>query len=102
MRIKDFKTKFEVEDVVWFMLDNKPRKGIIERIKYMKEERINITSSYTDVVSRIKSFLKGKESKESVSYTVTLLTHDNKYHSCPYYLDDTTAYRTKEELLNSL
>ena len=29
MKIEAFETKFSVEDVVWFMYDNKPTRGIV-------------------------------------------------------------------------
>lgn len=36
-----FKSKFNLEDVVWFMYENKPVRGLICEIAYHREESVN-------------------------------------------------------------
>ena len=60
MEIKNYKTKFNLEDVVWFMYDNKPSQGIIHRIKYTQEEAVDTRCRHKDIFHKIKSFLSGK------------------------------------------
>ena len=47
MKIKDFKTKYNVEDVIYFMHNNKVCKGIISGIEVTFRENISLGSKET-------------------------------------------------------
>lgn len=104
MKINAFQTKLHVEDVVYFMLDNKVAIGIVDKVTYKQEESCDI--SYTDmcrnILQKIKNYFGCHKVSATVSYQVVRILEDGRFHSAPYMLDDTTAFKTKEELLQSL
>lgn len=102
MEIKSFKTKFNLEDVVWFMYDNKPMRGIIHRIKYTQEEEVDTRCRHKDIFYKIKSFLNGKIVKRILIYTLDMVSEDGTFKSTPHYKQENEIFKTKEELLKSL
>ena len=102
MKIQSFKTKFNLEDVVWFMYDNMPTQGIIHRIKYVQEEKVDTRYRHKDIFHKIKSFLSGKRVERFLVYTLDMVSGDGVFKSIPHYKQECEIFKTKEELLNSL
>ena len=102
MEIKNYKTKFNLEDVVWFMYDNKPSQGIIHRIKYTQEEVVDTRFRHKDIFHKIKSFLSGKYVERFLVYTLDMVSGDGTFKSTPHYKQECEIFKTKEELLKSL
>lgn len=97
-----FKSKFNLEDVVWFMYDNKPAQGIIHRIKYTQEEAVDTRCRHKDIFHKIKSFLNGKRVECFLIYTLDMVSGDGIFKSTPHYKQECEIFKTKEELLKSL
>ena len=43
MKIEAFETEYSVEDVVWFMYENKPTRGIVYKVEVRFEEEANLS-----------------------------------------------------------
>ena len=97
-----FKSKFNLEDVVWFMHDNKPMQGIIYRIKYTQEEAVDTRCRHKDIFHKIKSFLSGKRVERILVYTLDMVSEDGTFKSAPHFKQEREIFKTKEELLKSL
>lgn len=52
-----FKSKFSLEEVVWFMYENKPVQGIIHRINYRRVESVDTTCEHKNIFHKIKSLI---------------------------------------------
>ena len=97
-----FKSKFNLEDVVWFMEDNKPVQGIIDTIHYRREESVDLRCRHKSVFARLKSYLEGARCKISVSYEIDMVWDDGEFRSSPHYRSEDEIFKSKEELLKSL
>jgi hypothetical protein len=81
MEIKNFKTKFALEDVVYFIYQNQISKGIITRIKVEFEEEVYIHGSYTQqVIRKIKNFFSDHKTNVKVYYSVTKAKNDDTFY----------------------
>ena len=97
-----FKSKFNLEDVVWFMEDNKPVQGIIETIHYRREESVDLRCRHKSVFARLKSYLEGARCKIFVSYEMAMVNGEGEFQSVPHYRGEDEIFKSKEELLKSL
>ena len=104
MEIKSFKTKFALEDVVYFMYQNKLCKGIITRIRAEFEEEVYIHGSYMkEVIHKIKNFFNEHKTKVDVYYSVDKASKDDNFNcSIGGYFRDWELAHTKEELFKML
>jgi hypothetical protein len=104
MEIKNFKTKFALEDVVYFMYKNELSKGIITCIKVEFEEEVYIHGSYMkDVIHKIKNFFDNHKTKVKVYYSVDKAAKDDTFYcAIAGYFKDWELAHTKEELFKML
>ena len=56
-----FKSKFNLEDTVWFMHKNKPVQGIIHTMEYTRSESVNIAYEHKNIFHKLKSLLSNKK-----------------------------------------
>ena len=97
-----FKSKFNLEDVVRFMYENKPVQGIVHQINYRRSELINTSSEHKNIFNKLKSLLGSKKVMVAISYELDMVRSDGTFISCPHYREEDEIFKTKEELLNSL
>ena len=97
-----FKSKFNLEDVVWFMHDNKPIQGIINGIEYERVESIDTAYEHKNIFQKLKSILNKTKVNIYLRYTLDMIDNNGKYISSPHYCIEDKIFSTKEELLNSL
>ena len=97
-----FKSKFNLEDVVWFMEDNKPVQGIIDTIHYRREESVDLRYRHKSVFARLKSYLEGAICEVHLRYQIDMVNNDGEFQSTPHYRDENEIFKSKEELLKSL
>ena len=104
MEIKGFKTKFALEDVVYFMYKNELSKGIITRIKVEFEEEVYIHGTYMkEVIHKIKNFFNDHKMKVQVYYSIDKATKDDTFYcAIGGYFRDYELAHTKEELFKML
>ena len=104
MEIKNFKTKFDLEDVVYFMHKNELSKGIITRVKIDFEKEVYIHGSYVkDVIHKIKNFFNNHKTSVNVYYSVTKASKDDTFYAAiGGYFRDWELAHTKEELFKML
>ena len=97
-----FKSKFNLEDVVWFMCNNKPAQGIVCSISYRREESVDTAYEQKNIFNKLKSLLSSKKVEVTISYTLDKVRSDGTFISCSNYRKDNELFKTKEELLKSL
>lgn len=97
-----FKSKFNLEDVVWFMYDNKPAQGIISQINYRREESVNTSFEHKSIFHKLKSLLSNKKVESHLTYELDMVRSDGTFISCTHYRGENEIFKTKEELLKSL
>lgn len=105
MEIKDFKTKFAAEDVVFFMNDNEICKGIVEGVEVRIEESANLAwSDITQaIVKKVKSFLHLQKRVIHVYYKVLKVREDGSYYcAMGGYFRDWELAHSEEELFRML
>lgn len=104
MKIENFKTKFALEDVVYFMYKNELSKGIITRIKVEFEEEVYIHgSSMKEVIHKIKNFFNNHKTKVMVYYSVNKAAKDDTFYcAIGGYFKEWELAHTKEELFKML
>lgn len=104
MEIKNFKTKFALEDVVYFMYQNELSKGIIRRINVEFEEEVDIHGSYMwEVIHKIKNFFDDHKTKVTVYYSIDKATKDDTFYcAIAGHFKDWELAHTKEELFKML
>ena len=97
-----FKSNFNLEDVVWFMYDNKPVQGIIHRINYRRAESVNTACEHKNIFRKIKSLIDKKNVETGLTYELDMVRNDGTFISCTHYKQEREVFKTKEELLKSL
>lgn len=97
-----FKSKFNLEDTVWFMHKNKPMQGIIYQINYRRAESINTACEHQNIFYKLKSLLSSKKVEVEFSYELSMVRSDGTFISCTHYKQEREIFKTKEELLKSL
>ena len=97
-----FKSKFNLEDVVWFMCDNQVTQGIIHTIAYTREESVDIRCRHQSIFTKIKSYLVGKRQEVSILYGLDGIRENGEFKSSPHILREDRIFATKEQLLKSL
>ena len=97
-----FKSKFNLENVVWFMYENKPVQGIIHKINYRREESINTAFEHKNIFHKIKSLIDKKKVEVALSYELDMVQNDGTFISCTHYRRENEIFKTKEALLKSL
>ena len=101
MEIK-FKSIFNLEEVVWFMYENKPVQGIVCAINYQRRESVNTACEHKNIFQKIKSFLDKKKVDVRLIYELDMVESDGTFISCTYYKRENEIFKTKEELIKSL
>lgn len=107
MKIEAFETKFSVEDVVWFMCENKPTRGIVYEVDVVFKEEANLSrdDKCKNIIRKLKSNFDEHKYEKCVSYEVLKLNDDGSYYcyvgNFTYKVAD-ELFHTKEELLKSL
>ena len=97
-----FKSKFDLEYVVWFMYENKPVQGIVNKINYRREESVNTACEHKNIFNKLKSLLCSKRVEIALTYELDMVTSDGTFISCTHYRRENEIFKTKEELLKSL
>lgn len=97
-----FKSKFNLENVVWFMYENKPVQGIIHKINYRREESVNTSYEHRNIFNKLKSLLGSKKVEVALTYELDMVKSDGTFISCTHYRRENEIFKTKEELLKSL
>ena len=97
-----FKSKFNLEDIVWFMTNNKPAQGIIHTIHYCRIESVDICCKHKSIFDRLKSYLDKTSVKTTVKYELDMVKPDGEFKSATYYYKEDEIFKSKEELLKSL
>ena len=97
-----FKSKFNLEDVVWFMYGNKPVQGIVCQIYYRRKETVNVSREHKNIFNRIKSLISKKKVEVVLTYRLDMVESDGTFLSCPHYMKENEIFETKNELLKSL
>lgn len=104
MEIKNFKTKFALEDVVYFMYENQISKGVITQIKVEFDENVYIHGSYMQqVIRKIKNFFSDHKTDVKVYYRVTKANNDDTFYcAIAGYFREWELAPSKEELFKML
>jgi len=104
MEIKNFKTKFALEDVVYFMYQNEISKGIITQIRVEFEEEVYIHGSYMkQVIQKVKNFFSDHKKKVTVYYSVDKAKNDDTFYcAIAGYFYEWQLASSKEELFKML
>ena len=97
-----FKSKFNLEDVTWFMYENRPVQGIVHRINYKRVESINTAFEHKNIFNKLKSLLSSKKVAVTLYYELDMVRSDGTFISCTHYKGESEIFKTKEELLKSL
>lgn len=97
-----FKSKFNLEDVVWFMYENKPVQGIIYCIYYRRQESVNIVDEHKNIFNKTKSLVDKKKVEVVHTYEVDIVKSDGTFTYNTFYKTENEIFKTKEELLKSL
>lgn len=97
-----FKSKFNLEDVVWFMYENKPVQGIIHQICYRREESVNTACEHKNIFHKLKSMLDKKKVEIVLTYGMDMVQSDGTFISCTHYRRENEIFKSKEELLKNL
>lgn len=97
-----FKSKFNLEDVVWFMYDNQVTQGIIHTITYKRQESVDISCKHQSIFTKIKSYLAGKRQEVSIRYELDRIRENGEFKSSPHIKREDEIFATKAELLSSL
>lgn len=81
MKIPAIETKFNIGDVVWFMYENKPTRGIVTSISISYEESTWDVNSHTipNLVKKIKDGLKIHKKELRVLYSLDMITNDDRF-----------------------
>lgn len=97
-----FKSKFNLEDVVWFMHENKPVQGIVYCIYYRKQESVIIVDEHKNIFNKTKSLIDKKKVEVVYTYGVDMVKSDGTFIYNTFYKTENEIFKTKEELLKSL
>lgn len=97
-----FKSRFNLEEVVWFMYENKPVQGIIHRINYKRAESVDTACEHKNIFHKIKSLIDKKSVEVVLTYELDMVKSDGTFISCTHYRSESEIFKTKEELLKSL
>lgn len=97
-----FKSKFNLENIVWFMYENKPAQGIVHKINYRREESVNTACEHKDIFNKLKSLIAKKKVEVALVYELDMVNSDGTFISCTHYRRENEIFKTKEELLKSL
>ncbi|MBR4983141.1 MAG: hypothetical protein IKY94_11350 [Lachnospiraceae bacterium] len=97
-----FKSKFDLEEVVWFMYENKPVQGIVNAINYQRRESVDTAREHKNIFQKIKSFIDKKKVDVRLIYELDMVKNDGEFISCTHYKKEYNIFKTKEELLKSL
>ena len=101
------KHKYNSGDVVYFMKDNKIRKGVVSRVKISIETKGFSDGYYVEKLFKrlIPNFLKEREYLISLQYVIDLVWTDNgtdKYESTPHYFTEDKIFSSKNDLTDTL
>ena len=97
-----FESKFNLEEVVWFMYENKPVQGIVCAINYRRRESVNTACEHKNIFHKIKSFINKKKVDVRLIYKLDMVKSDGTFTSCTHYRKESEIFKTKEELIKSL
>ena len=104
MEIKNYKTKFALEDVVYFMYNDKISKGVITKIRVEFNEEVYIHGSYIQLVIRkIRNFLSDHKADVNVYYYLSKANNDDSFdYVIARAFRDWELASSKEELFKLL
>lgn len=97
-----FNSKFDLEEVVWFMYENKPVQGIVSAIDYQRRESVDTACEHKNIFHKIKSFIDKKKIDVRLTYELVMVKSDGTFISCTHYKRENEIFKTKEELIKSL
>lgn len=97
-----FKSKFNLEDVVWFMHENRPVQGIVSKINYKREESVNTACNHKNIFHKIKSLINKKKMEVVLTYEMDMVRSDGTFTYLIHHRREDEIFKTKEELLKSL
>ena len=101
----EYDTKFDLKDVAWHMVHNKPTPGVVTDISFDYETTVWLTGSDCESIwQRIKSVFKKPEVRMRITYSLTSLSQDGKFRCSGemVHVPEHELYASKEELLASL
>jgi hypothetical protein len=81
------------------MYENKPTRGIINHIQYIREECINIICEHQNILNKIISILNKKKVGITLNYTLDLIDSNGNFISRINSIKEDELFSTKEELL---
>lgn len=97
-----FKSKFDLEEVVWFMHENKAVQGIVNGIDYQRRESVDTAYEHKNIFQKIKSFIDKKKVDVRLIYELDMVKSDGTFISCTHYKKESEIFKSKEELVKSL
>lgn len=102
MKVKEFETKYTPEDFVWFMSENRPKQGMITRVRVEIEESVDIHGSeIPNILAKLKSFFSKHKKKFEVAYNLDELEDGKFYCARSGWYPEYSLFATKEDLLKS-
>ena len=103
MEIKNFKTKFALGDVVYFMYQNEINRGIVTRIRVVFEEGEDVNSYIHRVIQKITNLFNNHKTYINVYYHLTLVKNNDTFDGAIInsFLERELA-SSKEELFRML
>jgi len=101
------KHKYNSGDVVYFMKDDKIRKGVVSKVRFSIETKGFSDGYYVEKLFKklISNFIKEREYLISLQYIIDLVwTHNgvDKYESTPHYFTEDKLFSTKKDLTDTL
>jgi hypothetical protein len=101
------KHKYNSGDVVYFMKDDKIRKGVVSKVKFIIETKGFSDGYYVENLFKklIFNFIKEREYLINLQYVIDLVwTHNgvDKYESTPHYFTEDKIFSTKKDLIDTL
>lgn len=103
MKINNYKTKYNLEDIVYLIYDNKIRRAVITGIEVKFTEEL-ASSGYKilDIIKHAKNFFSDHVEKVRVYYKINISDSEGKFYCCPGgYFNDDELYSSTEKLLEN-
>lgn len=107
MEIQATKTKYDIGDVVFYMLNNSVKQGVVLKVTYKKESSILFLDDEDRcLLSSVETKKAYQKPDETVAYVVAMCVEiggDMIYHRhFPTELSESQMFKTKEDLLKTL
>ena len=97
------KTKFDIEDTVWFMHENNVKQGVITEVKVEYNKKLGWVSGncILRIFNKLESYIHTKEENLRIRYQLDRIEGTHTASNCLWY-DESILYHTKQELLDTL